>query len=192
MKLILSLMFLLLASKTVFSQKDSLSIDPKLKDKIIYYIVKDNVSAYNSRYVTTGNNQISTRSRRVSIDFRVGENGEVINIGRKGRDLKKAFNGDKEAIAELEKAYRIRNKMRLCNATELLCAGTFVVTGLAAWTRMDDEDEPFPVGLTVVSVTTLGGMYFFYYKTEQYLTKFGDTVLNSIEIYNKNLQEKTD
>ena len=143
---------------------------------------------------TFSNGKTNGTSRSISINFRIGEDGILQNIGKRGKNLKSVIQNDAEALAELTKAYNHLSKKRLYNTLEFVCYAGIIGAAIPLFIGLDNyEDEGINgliVGGGIGVVASFGGILGFKHLTDKEMDKWRECIFNSIDIYNKNLITK--
>jgi hypothetical protein len=190
------LFFFLLISLKSFSQ--SVSYEQKLDSLKKYHLIntysQETISTTNY-YTSSGSRIGSATARGIFIDFRVGIDGPIKNIGHKGKSLLNIIKNDPEALAELNKAYKVHlRKKRVCNVLEVV--GYVVIAGGAAalFLGLDNYgDEGVTPAAVIGGVGVIGGLteiIVFHKLTDKHMDAFSESIQRSIQIYNNNLIAK--
>jgi hypothetical protein len=192
---ILFLIFLI--SSSAFSQADSASYKQKLEDikkhRLIYTTFTESYSTTN--YSQGGVSKGSATSRSMSFDFKVGNEGQLQNIGRRGSNLKSILINDKAAYDELNRAYNVHlRKKRVCNALEIVGYVTLVASAVVLFVggsnyESDGVTPPLVIGGIGV-VLSLTDIVVFKKRTDKHMDNFANSVQQSIVIYNQNQLNK--
>ncbi len=201
MKTKIALLFTLAIVSFSYSQESIESeLSEEVKSKLIYVEVSDEFS--NQQYQTTnGQFKSGPTSRKISIRFKKGIEGKFIKLDKKGNELKNIIKADENALIEFNKALEARNKMPYNNHAQIGCLIVAVPLGLIATVKYRNDKkaneylEPGEVkqkskGKLLAangSLGALGGMYYFYFKTERLMDEYKKGILESIEIYNANI-----
>ena len=169
-------------------------LDSVKKYQLIYTFITETKS-FTTYETQTGQNKGSTSARGIFIDFRVGEEGPIKNIGRKGKSLMAIIKDDTEASAELNRAYKVHlRKKRICNILEFAGYGIVLISAVPLFIGLDDfETEgvtPLLVGGGIGVVAGCADILGFYMLTEKHMDAFSASIQKSISIYNKNLINK--
>jgi hypothetical protein len=197
----ITLFFAIIIANFSFAQvSNDSTLTAKVKAKLIYYQVSDGTS--NQQYKTnSGQVESGPTNRTVSIRFKVGTEGEMVKLDKKGNGLKSIFKKDAEAMAQFNDALKIRRKMRYFNLAEAGCGIAAVTLGVIATSKYSSDkraNEYMDPGeekqkskgrllLAVGSVGSLVPMYYFYFKCDRLLDDYKVAVLKSIETYNTNI-----
>ncbi len=187
----------LLFTLSTFSQTDSLLLAKKdsiYKSKAISFYSDEIYSTTIYKNTATNTAMGSATSRSIRFNFKVGNNS-VINIGRKGKNLRDALKDDHEAIAELNKAYKYHlRKKRINNTLEyvsyLVAFGSFVPFFIGI-TNDNDPANALTIGGGAGVVAGWVGIYYFKNRTNKHMDNFAYSLRRSVEIYNTNLFQKT-
>jgi len=185
------------------------SLNSVAQDTIVSNIKLDSIKKYHLIYTfvtetrtsteyenQAGQSKGSTSTRGIFLDFRVGEDGPIKNIGRKGKTLMAIIKDDPEASAELQRAYKVHlRRKRICNILEFTGYGIVLVAAVPLFIGLDDfETEgvtPLLVGGGIGVVAGCADILGFYMLTEKHMNAFSESIQKSISIYNKNLLTKT-
>jgi hypothetical protein len=199
----ITLFFAIIIANFSFAQvSNDSTLTAKVKAKLIYYDVSDGASSQQYR-TNSGQVEKGPTNRTVSIRFRVGTEGEMVKLDKKGNGLKNIFKKDSEAMAQFNDALKIRRKMKYFNLAEAGCGIVAVTLGTIAVSKyskdkqaneyMDPGEEKQKskgrLLAAIGSVGSLGTLYYFWFKTEKLLTAYKEGVIKSIETYNTNIIE---
>ncbi len=189
----LTLFFLVFLVSVNLSQTDSLAYKQKLesikKDKLIYAYFTESYSTTN--YSQGGVGKGSATSRSMSFDFRLGSEGRLQNIGKRGSNLKPILINDKIAYDELNKAYNVHlRKKRICNALEVVGYVTLVASAIVLFVggsnyENDGITPPLVIGGVGV-VLSLTDIAVFKRRTDKHMDNFSNSIQQSVLIYNQN------
>jgi hypothetical protein len=192
------ILFLILLYFKGFSQdtiKSSIKLDSIKKYELIYSYLTVTQSFTN--YETqSGKKKGSTSARGIFIDFRVGLEGPIKNIGRRGKSLEKIIKNDAEAYKEFNIAYKVHlRKKRIFNTLEyfgyVIAAGSAVALFIGADNYETDGITGLAIaggaGVVIGFVDILG----FHKLTDNEMDKFSASIQKAINIYNNNLITKT-
>jgi hypothetical protein len=181
---------LLLLSIKSFSQdvKDlNLKIDSVKYFHLIYTTITENYTS--TKFANSGLS--GGTARGIFIDFRVGIDGPIKNIGRRGKSLEKVIRNDPEAYKEFNMAYKVHlRKKRIYNALELF--GYFVAasSAVALFVGADNYETE---GITGIAIAGGAGVLIgfvdilgFHKLTDKEMDEFTASIVKSINIYNKN------
>lgn len=191
------LLYLILFSLNSVAQDtivSNIKLDSIKKYHLIYTFVTETRTS--TKYQNqSGANKGSTSTRGIFLDFRVGEDGPIKNIGRKGKSLMAVIKNDPEASAELNRSYKVHlRKKRICNILEFAGYGIVLVAAVPLFMGLDDfETEgitPLLVGGGIGVVAGCADVIGFYMLTEKHMNAFSESIQKSISIYNKNLLAK--
>ena len=187
------ILFLIFLSVNGFSQdtiKPSTKLDSIKKYELIYTYITE-TKTFTKYETQSGEKKGSTSTRGIFIDFKVGEDGRIQNIGRKGRNLMLILKSDTEAYAELQRAYKVHlRKKRICNTLEYvgyaitLASAAFLFVGLDNYEV--DGVNGFLIGGGIGVVAGITDIVGFYILTEKHMDAFSKSIQKSISIYNKN------
>lgn len=189
--------FLLLCySLFVCSQSDSLKrakIDSIYNTKAIRFYTQQIYSTTVYKNASTNAPMGSATSRSLKFNFQVGDD-RIINIGRKSKNLREAIKDDPEAIAELNKAYKVHlRKKRINNTLEyvsyFVAFGSIVPLFIGA-DRDVDKVNALSVGGGIGVVAGWAGIYYFKYRTDKHMDNFSASLSRSVQIYNANIYKK--
>jgi|GEM_PF-5745183 len=177
----------------LFSQHNSaLNKDSVTKNELIYfYSATVNSSTNWSTY--SGQSAGSATSRSLILRYKVGIDGDVMSIGRRGKNLKKIIRKDSLARNEFNRAYKVHlRKKRICNTIEVF---SYLVTlGSAVTLFFGLDEDPQLNGLSVAGGlgTTAGfaSILIFKNRTDRHMDDFAASLAKSVEIYNTNLLKK--
>ncbi len=199
----ITLFFAIIIANFSFAQvSNDSTLTAKVKAKIIYYDVSDGASSQQYR-TNSGQVEKGPTNRTVSIRFRVGTEGEMVKLDKKGNGLKNIFKKDSEAMAQFNDALKIRRKMRYFNLAYAGCGIAAVTLGTIAGSMYSkdkqaneykdpSEEKQKSKGRLLVAVGGVGSlvpMYYFYFKGHRLLDDYKVAVLKSIETYNTNIIE---
>lgn len=190
-------LFLILFSLDSVAQDTSVSnikLDSIKKYHLIYSFVTETKTS--SQFKTqSGQNRGSASSRGIYLDFKVGVDGRMQNVGRRGKNLKSIIKDDPEAFAELESAYKVHlRKKRICNLLEYSGYAVVLVSAAFLFTGMSDYESdgvtPLLVGGGIGVVAGCADIIGFYILTEKHMNAYSASIQKSISIYNQNLLTK--
>ena len=172
-------LFFLLTKITVYSQ-DSIN------DKHIY-LKRTDVSS--TTFYKGGG---TTSSKGTYLDFTVGVNGKLQNMGKRGKNLYEIIKSDPEAEKEFRIASKYLRKKRLCNVLEIVSIPVMIGSVIPIFIGGDREDPLNAITVAGVAGAAVGvfGFYYCGYKTDKYMEKYFETIHSSINIYNNNLKKQ--
>lgn len=183
--------FLILCTTLNFFSQDKKGLDARTDSIKKYHIIYTTLTeSYTSS--NFGSSGLSGGTARgIFIDFRVGLEGPMKNIGRRGKSLEKIIKNDIEAYKEFNTAYKIHlRKKRLFNILEYL--GYVIATGsaVALFIGADNYETNGVTGLAIAGgagvligfVDILG----FHKLTDNEMDEFTASIVKSINIYNSN------
>lgn len=194
----LYILFLILFSLNSSAQDtivSNIKLDSIKKYHLIYSFVTETKTS--SQFKTqSGQNRGSASSRGIYLDFKVGVDGRIQNVGRRGKNLKSIFKDDPEASAELKRAYKVHlRKKRICNVLEFAGYAIVLAAAVPLFMGLDDYETdgvtPLLVGGGIGVVAGCADIVGFYMLTEKHIYAFSESIQKSIIIYNKNLLTKT-
>lgn len=190
----LHFVFFLLLLQTTVGQTDNITrnatLDSIKKFVFIYPIVREHKTSTTYQDFS-GNNKGSTKTRGISIDFKIGVDGPIQNIGKRGKNLKEVIEDDPEALSEFNSAFKVHlRKKKIWNSLEYLgyvvAFGSAVVlfVGLDSYETDGVTGTAAAGGIGVAAGFT--SVVVFYKLTEKEMDAYRDSILKSIEIYNRN------
>lgn len=167
--------------------------DSVKKYHCIFTYVQETISTTN--YSSNGQAKGSSSARGIFIDFRVGEDGPIKNIGRKGKSLENVIKNDPEAYAEFKKAYKVHlRKKKICNALEYVGYAVIVGGAISLFVGLDNyETDGVTPPAVIGGVGVVGGLtqiIVFHKLTDKHMDAFSKSIQESIQIYNANLLAK--
>ncbi len=176
------------ADQTRAAKRDSVK-----KNHFIYTYLQETISTTN--YSSNGQARGSTTSRGIFIDFRVGVDGPIKNIGRKCKSLENVIKNDPEAYAEFKKAYKVHlRKKRICNALEYIGYAVIVGGAISLFVGLDNyETDGVTTPAVIGGVGVVGGLtqiIVFHKLTDKHMDAFSKSIQETIQIYNTNLLAK--
>jgi hypothetical protein len=137
--------FCILLSVNLFGQKGNTystsQLDSIKRVKFIYSNVSTTASSSTTRQNTGGGTTLGASARGLSVDFRVGDEGYIQSLGKKGKNLRKALQNDPMALAELEKAYVHLRKKKRYNALEYLGYVVAVASAVPLFVGLDQHAD---------------------------------------------------
>ena len=181
----------------IYSQTDSISrkikIDSLYKFHLIHAFFTESYSTTN--YYKGGVGVGSATSRSMFFDFRVGIDGPIKNIGKRGKTLQKVLIADPIAHSECNKAYKVHlRKKRICNSLEFLGYATAIGSAIAVFVGLDNyEDNGVTPALVIGGVgvaLSLTDIIVFKKRTDKHMDAFSNSIRQSILTYNQNLISK--
>lgn len=187
----------LLFTLSVFSQTDSLLLAKKdsiYNTRAIRFYADQVFSTTVYRDFNTNVVMGSASARSLKFNFQVGT-GNVINIGRRAKNLRLVLKDDPEAIAELNRAYTVHLRKKRVNNT-LEYVSYFAAFGciVPLFLGIDRDENNRVNALSVAGGTGViagwVGIYYFKNRTDKHMDAFSVSLQRSVQIYNANLLKK--
>lgn len=178
----------------LFAQQETLNRDSVIKNDLIYFMSNDIYSTTEWK-TYAGESKGSATSRSLILRFRIGKEGDIMNIGRKGKYLKQYLIKDPEAYAEFRRAYKVHlRKKRICNTLEYFSYAATTAGAIFLFIGLDNyEDDGITAPLVAGGagvVAGFTGIYVFKSLTDKHMDAFAASLNKSVKIYNDNLLKK--
>lgn len=145
-------------------------------------------------YLTENVSQ-SNGARGIFFDFRMGIDGPIKNIGRRGKNLEKILKDDPAAMAEFRTAYKVhRRRKRLCDFLEYFGYAVAGGSAVALFAGLDKDAGSASPGVALGAAGIVAGIteiIVFHKRSEKHTEAFVNSIAKSIQIYNTNLLAKT-
>lgn len=176
----------------VYGKADSLALnDTAYRAHYITFYVYDIHSSSGYRDISTNRNMGTTSSRSLRFYLKVGEEGMITHLKRKGVNLRDAIADDPEAMKLFNQAYKKHlRKKRLANVLEYFSYAVAFSAVVPLVIGIDDENSALIAPAAVGVAGGLTGIYAFHHITEKQMDKFRDCLVACVQTYNDNLRKK--